>query len=123
MEENGLNEVFDLIMEKKIKTKRISHMEINTLRSNLGERVLKELPGKSPRIHGDYGIPIKHHKQVKLLIKSPIAVAESIKNVPTDYPIWGPDEIINTIRRNIQYSQYLSPGFYKKVILNILNSN
>ena len=123
MEENGLNEVFDLIMEKKIKTKRISHMEINTLRSNLGERVLKELPGNSPRIHGDYGIPIKHHKQVKLLIKSPIAVAESIKNVPTDYPIWGPDEIINTIRRNIQYSQYLSPGFYKKVIINILNSN
>jgi hypothetical protein len=123
MQENGLGEVFSLMMGNKVETKRISHMEINTLRFHLGERVLKELPGNSPRIQGDYGIPINQHKQVKLLIKAPIAVAESIKNVPTDYPIWGQDEIVNTIRRNIQYSEYLSPEFYKNAILNILNSN
>lgn len=123
MQQNGLGEVFSVMMGNRVQAEQVGHIRINMLRTLLGERVLDELPINSPRIQGDYGMPIRQHSQVKLLMKSPIAVAESIKNVPTDYPIWGQEEIKNIIRRNIQYSHYISPDFYRNTILNILNSN
>lgn len=122
MKENGLDKIFRSMMGSPVKFQSISHMRINDLRSRLGERVLKELPALRPTTTSDYNIPLAQHKQVRLLVKSPIAVAESIKN-ESEYPIWGDFPYGNLIRRNIQYSQYISPNFYKETILHVLNTN
>jgi|SRR5690554_3825315 len=123
MQEFGFDMVFKTMMGNKLQVTQVNHMRITDLRAKLGPRVLDELPDFQPRITKEYNIPIKAHNQVRLLVKAPIAVAESIKNVPTQYPIWGIDPFLNTIRRNIQYSQYLSPEFYKDTILHVLNTN
>ena len=62
--------------------------------------------------------PSKH----LLLINSPIAVAESILGINTNYPIWGGDDFREKIRRNIQYSQYLTPDFYNHIIFTHLKN-
>lgn len=123
MQEFGLESVFKAMMGENSKVIHVNHMRITDLRAKLGPRVLEELPNYKPRVTKEYNIPVQAHRQVSLLVKSPIAVAESIKNVPTQYPIWGIDSFLNTIRRNIQYSQYLSPEFYKDTILHVLNTN
>lgn len=123
MKENGFDEIFRSMMGSSIKCDSISHMRINDLRSRLGERVLKELPALRPKTTSDYNIPVDQHKQVRLLVKSPIAVAESIKKVSAEHTIWGEFAYGNEIRRNIQYSQYISPNFYKETILHVLNTN
>jgi len=123
MQENGFGEVFSVMMGNNNQVGTISHMRINELRSRLGQRVLEELPTDVPRVTSEYNIPIKEHSRVQLLVNSPIAVAESIKDVPTQYPIWGVNTLVNTIRRNIQYSQFISPEFYKETILHVLNTN
>ncbi|MNL56780.1 hypothetical protein D3C87_1802980 [compost metagenome] len=61
--------------------------------------------------------------EVHLLLHAPIAVAESINDIQHEYPIWAGDDFRDTLRRNIQYSQYVNPAFYKKVILHALNNN
>ncbi|RXJ51084.1 hypothetical protein [Gelidibacter gilvus] len=123
MQEVGLDLVFKVMSGNNVHVEKVSHMRINELRSRLGQRVLEELPANIPRVTSEYNIPVKDHNRVQLLVKSPIAVAESIKNVPTQYPIWGVNTQVNTIRRNIQYSQYLSPDFYKDTILHVLKTN
>lgn len=123
MQEIGLKEIFSAMTGNPVDFKSVSHMRINELRARLGQRVLNELPKSNPRTIGNYNIPINDHKQVELLVNAPIVVAESINNTPTDYPIWGQSDIQNTIRRNIQYSHYLSPEFYKDIILHVLNTN
>lgn len=123
MQEFGFDMVFKSMMGNKLQVTQVNHMRITDLRAKLGPRVLEELPSLKPRVTKEYNIPVRDHKQVRLLVKSPIAVAESIKNVATEYPIWGIDPFLNTIRRNIQYSQYLSPEFYKDTILHVLNTN
>ena len=98
----------------------ISHSRIRDLRARLGERVLRELPNNIPRTNQSYGIPVKDHESVSLLIYAPIAAAESISGEQKDYPIWGGDDFRKVIRRNIQYAQYLAPEFYKEVLLHTL---
>jgi hypothetical protein len=83
-------------------------------------RVLNELPYNSPKISDNYHIKIEEHRAVRLLLQAPIAVAESITNAQNGYAIWGGDEKREVIRRNIQYSHYLKPDFYNKVILHVL---
>ncbi|GAB1858042.1 hypothetical protein MHTCC0001_28790 [Flavobacteriaceae bacterium MHTCC 0001] len=123
MGESGLQELFKYISGSSVESELISHRNILDLRSQLGTRVLNELPYNSPKINHNYNIQIEAHNQVRLLLQSPIAVAESISNSQKDYPIWAGDEKREVIRRNMQYSQYLKPEFYNKTILHALNKN
>ncbi|MBD0824421.1 hypothetical protein [Aestuariibaculum marinum] len=118
--ENDLCEVLQFLNSGKIEASSVSHMQIDSLRSKLGQRVLKELPRICPEIYNDYRIPLKQHKEVSLLIKAAVCVAESIKEIEQDYSIWSANERANSERRNIQYCQYLDKDFYKKTILHVL---
>tara|TARA_B110000114_G_C15095445_1_gene401086 strand:- start:2249 stop:5302 length:3054 start_codon:yes stop_codon:yes gene_type:complete len=121
MSENELQELFQFINGSNIDSEPVLQRNIIDLRSKLGERVLRELPYKSPKINNNYHIQIEEHVTVRLLLHAPIAVAESITNMQKEYTIWGGDEKREVIRRNIQYSQYLTPNFYNKTILHALN--
>lgn len=118
---NGQSNLFKFISGTEIVSNTITQRDILDLRQQLGERVLKELPYHSPKISSNYSIHIEQHKEVKVLLRSPIAVAESINNIEKKYPIWGGDEFRDVIRRNIQYSQYLKPDFYNSIIFHVLN--
>ncbi len=122
MHENGFDDVLKIITGEKIVTQNVHNSDIIDLRSQLGERVLRELPLHCPKIMSEYNISISNHEPVKLLLQSPIAVAESIGNVQKKYPIWAGDDHRERIRRNIQYSQYLNPEFYSRVILHVLQN-
>ena len=114
MDNNGLQSLFRIMSDPNLKTEPVLQ------RSQLGTRVLNELPYNSPKISKDYNIQIDDHNQVRLLIQSPIAVAESINNIQQEFPIWAGNEKRDVIRRNIQYSQYLKPDFYNKTLLHAL---
>lgn len=120
MDNNGLQSLFRIMSDPNLKTEPVLQSHIRDLRSQLGTRVLNELPYNSPKISKDYNIQIDDHNQVRLLIQSPIAVAESINNIQQEFPIWAGNEKRDVIRRNIQYSQYLKPDFYNKTLLHAL---
>ena len=120
LEENGLFQLYSFIMGDNVDSQPVLQSHIRDLRSQLGSRVLNELPYNSPIIISDYNIQIEEHNQVRLLIQSPIAVAESINNIQREYPIWAGNEKREVIRRNIQYCQYLKPEFYNRTILHAL---
>ena len=121
--QNNLQELFLFIASGKKPSQNILQTDILELRSKLGERVLRELPKKSPYTTKQYGISIEDHKKVRLLIQSPMAIAESIIGIEGDYSIWGDDETTAIIRRNIQYAHYLTPNFYVKVLKHVLSKN
>ncbi len=121
MEDNGLQSLFRIISGSEVDVEPVLQSHIRDLRAQLGARVLDELPYNSPKITSHYSIQIEDHNQVRLLIQSPIAVAESINDIQNDFPLWAGDEKREVIRRNIQYSQYLKPDFYNKIILHALN--
>ena len=123
LNENGLNEIMNNGKNKNEQFGRIGNQEFNQIRSQLGSRVLKELPTQFPKITQDYGIPLENHKPIKLLIYSAIAIAEEITGKTKDFSIWENSEMNEIVRRNIQYSQYLNPDFYRKVILQVLTKN
>ncbi|WP_339848301.1 hypothetical protein [uncultured Dokdonia sp.] len=120
MGNNGLEILFRIMSYPNQKTEPVLQSHIRDLRSQLGTRVLNELPYNSPKISQDYNIQIEDHNQVRLLIQSPIAVAESINDIQQEFPIWAGNEKRDIIRRNIQYSQYLKPDFYNKTLLHAL---
>lgn len=122
MNENGFDDILKIINGENIKKENILYSDIREVRALLGERVLKELPRMTPKITKEYNISIKDHLPVKLLLKAPIAVAESINDTPNAYPIWAGDDHRESIRRNIQYSQYLNSEFYSRVILQALKN-
>lgn len=119
LNENNLT-ISSYIMGNNIQAKPILHPELTELRKELGERVLNELPRYHPLIHNKYHIPIDNHHQIKLLIKSPIAVAESIMG-KNENCLWKSDEESEIIKKNIQYSQFLVPEFYNSVISWVLS--
>lgn len=121
--ENNMAGALHYINGSRLNSLTVNNSDVRNLRSNLGERVLKMLPQKSPITKNDYNIPLEQHKPVRMLIQAPIAVAESIIGVPKEYPIWGGDEIRESIRRNIQYAQDLNRDFYNKVLLSTLSKN
>jgi hypothetical protein len=122
MRENGFEDIFKIINGENIKKVNILNTDIRDVRALLGERVLKELPHMTPKITKEYNIPIKEHLPVKLLLRAPIAVAESINDTQNAYPIWAGDDHRESIRRNIQYSQYLNSEFYSRVIIHALKN-
>lgn len=100
----------------------LQHSDLMNIRQNLGEKVMSELPKKGiPRIADNYHIPIEKNKTIKLLLHSPVSVAESILNRNIDHPIFGGDDRSSTVRRNIQYAKYLNPNLYKRIILQVLH--
>ncbi len=123
MQESGLMEMIPYLSGQSISTEKVYNPYINHIRSDLGERVLKELPEMKPNVSDYYNIPSNDYGKFFLLIKAPIAVAESIKNVQTQFPIWGGNDFREQIRRNIQYAQYLCPEFYNRIILQVLSQN
>lgn len=123
MQENGFDDILKFIIGECVKKENILYSDIRDLRALLGERVLNELPSRSPKITKEYNIQIKDHLPVKLLLKAPIAVAESINDIQKEYPIWAGNEYKDAIRRNIQYSQYLNPEFHNRVILQALKNH
>lgn len=122
MNENGFDDILKIINGENVKKENILYSDIREVRAMLGERVLKELPRMTPKITKEYNISIKDHLPVKLLLRAPIAVAESINDTPNAYPIWAGDDHRESIRRNIQYSQYLNSEFYSRVILQALKN-
>lgn len=98
----------------------VSNTFINDERSKLGERVLSELPKNTPHTTHNYGIKLESHYIVKLLLRSPIAVAESICE-KSDKSIWAYDELTTLLRRNIQYVSYIAPELYKHILLHTLS--
>jgi hypothetical protein len=122
LQENNLSELLHFMNNSLKEVSGVYNYDISSLREALGAKVLSELPNSSPRIIDNYNIPIDEHIKVRLLIQAPIAVAESITDRQREYPIWGGGDNRDKIRRNIQYSQYLNPEFYKKVLLHALKN-
>ena len=94
--------------------------KISELRGSLGERVLTQLPTKCPKILEEYKhiIPINADTRIiKILLKSPLAVALSVKG--KDESIW--DSSNEEIRRFIKYSQHLNPEWYSEAIVYSLS--
>jgi hypothetical protein len=116
-----LNDLFKFLSNGAINTLAISNQEINAMRSRLGERVINELPHLAPRNSVQNLLPVMENKNIRLLLQSPIAVAESIHEIDHAYPIWGGDETREKIRRNIQYCQYLDRDFYNRALLYALS--
>lgn len=94
--------------------------KISELRGSLGERVLTQLPTKCPKILEEYKniLPITEDTSIiKILLKSPLAVALSIKG--KDESIWNSSN--EEIRRFIKYSQHLNPEWYSEAIVYCLS--
>lgn len=120
MNENNLSQLTQYISnKKKIDSEGVYNSQINELRAILGERVLSELPDFKPNVVEKYNVPTRN--PVEILIKCSIAVAESIDDIQKEFPIWGGDDHRDKIRRNIQYTQYLTPEFYNNIIFNVLS--
>lgn len=96
--------------------------DIQLLRQSLGERVLNELPQICPKIPDRYKpiLPVTYDTRfVKILLKTPLAVALSMTGLFEK--IWNNNGMEETIRRNIQYCQWIAPNWYGKAILYCLN--
>lgn len=103
----------------------ITQSEINNARSRLGNEIVKVMPKASPKVLDNYRIPINENSHIRLLLQSSIAVAESIAGLENDFPLWGGSSNRDTIRRNIQYVQYLdsellNSKIYKQTIEHTL---
>jgi hypothetical protein len=87
----------------------IDNFKLGRISSCLGERTAKELPKNIPFTNSEYRIPIQNHGNINFLIKSAIAVAESI--IGNDHPdmnLWGYTSSNARIRRGVQYAHSLS---------------
>jgi hypothetical protein len=117
-----LEQIPHFLNDTKPNVSPVLNPNIIEVRSKLNSKVLNGLPRSIPRVNEYYKIPKDGHQNIFLLINSPIAVAESILGINTNYPIWGGDDFREKIRRNIQYSQYLTPDFYNHIILHTLKT-
>lgn len=89
--------------------------KIIQLRSSLGDKVLSQLPKKSPKIPEKFKeiIPVNETTaNVKILLKSPLSVALSITGA--DESLWNRDN--EEVRRYVRYSQQLNPEWYSEAI-------
>ena len=96
------------------------HRRIIELRASLGAKVLLELPKVCPKIPEEYKEIIgvnKENANVKILLKSPVAVALSMTG--KDETLWNQQN--DVIRRNVIYTQQLNPDWYSEAIIYCLN--
>ncbi|AYO57327.1 hypothetical protein CO230_03825 [Chryseobacterium sp. 6424] len=92
--------------------------KIYNLRMSLGARVISEIPTICPKVSEEYKniIPVnKDNAFVKILLKSPVAVAQSIKDRDND--IWDNSFRSDTVRRNIKYSTDLNPEWFTEALI------
>lgn len=93
---------------------------INELRSSFGERVLRELPQRYPKIPNEFQqiIPVTDSNQpVEILLRSPLVAALSITGLSDS--LWAEENEFK--RRNIKYSQELDPEWYAEALNYSLN--
>lgn len=122
-QEENLNALYQYISGQKIpRIVWINNQVINDARAKLGERVLNELPTHTPQTSNDYGVPIASNHMVKLLLRAPIAVAESIKGIAVK-SIWEDNDFVSNLRRNIQYAHFIAPDLYIKVLYHCLSQS
>jgi hypothetical protein len=112
------NQISNYVM-KSLKPKINGGYHLNgrilDLRSSLGSKVLSELPQKCPKVPEIYKdiIPVNDTTaNVKILLKSPLAVALSISG--KDETLWDKDN--EYIRRNVKYSYQVNPEWYSEAI-------
>jgi len=89
--------------------------KINSLRASFGAKVLSELPKSCPKIPDLYKKIIAVNNEsanVKILLKSPLAVALSIAGI--DESLWNEEN--EYVRRNVKYSYQLNPEWYSEAI-------
>lgn len=87
----------------------VDNSKLGSIRSCLGERTENELPKNIPFTNSEYKIPIQNHPNINFLIKSAIAVAESMMgNDHPDMNLWGYTSNNARIRRGVQYAHSLS---------------
>lgn len=114
---SGLEFLPEYIFTGRIQqTTNIYRSDIQVMRSQLGQRVLSELPKYGPKVNEYYGVAYDGNESVKALIKSPIAVGESISGIDVNYSIWSLAAGVGKIRRIIQYAQDLTPHFYRTLL-------
>lgn len=119
--ENNMDALYKYIGSQRILSViRITNQIISEARAQLGERILTELPQRTPHTTSDYNIPVANNHVVKLLLRAPIAVAESIKG-NADQSIWEDNEFVSILRRNIQYAHFVAPDLYTKVLYHCLS--
>lgn len=122
-QEANLNALYLHIGGQKINNAtRVTNQVINEARAKLGERVLTELPQHTPHTTRDYNIPVDNNYPVKLLLRAPIAIAESIKGI-AEKSIWEDNDFVSNLRRNIQYAQFVAPDLYTKVLYHCLSTS
>lgn len=97
----------------------ISNSDLSEVRSSLGTRVLKELPKDTFDCKSNYGIPVDHHKQISILIRAGITVAEELSS--TNLNLFGNTSEQAAMRRNIQYCKQIAPKLFERVIIQTLN--
>ena len=112
------NQISNYVM-KSLKPNIIGGYHLNgrvlNLRASLGSKVFSELPQKCPKVPEVYKdiIPVNGtNANVKILLKSPVAVALSISG--KDESLWEKES--EYIRRNIKYSYQLNPEWYSEAI-------
>jgi hypothetical protein len=89
--------------------------KVADLRSSLGEKVLSQLPNKCPEVPDEYKgiLPVTDaNYSVKILLRSPVAVALSISG--QNDSLWGIEN--ENIRRNVKYCQQLDSSWYSDSI-------
>lgn len=104
----------------QISTNYFLRGKVRDLRASLGVKVLNELPKECPKIPEEYKEIIgvnEDNANVKILLKSPLAVALSITG--KDEILWS--EHSEHICRNVIYSQQLNPEWYSEAIIYCLN--
>jgi len=96
--------------------------QIQNLRMALGERILNEIPVECPKVN-DVNKNILRvttdNARVKILLKTPVAVAQSILHKETD--IWNNTHLGDTVRRNMKYAYELNPEWFSRALLYSLN--
>ena len=96
--------------------------KIYDMRMTLGARVISEIPDDCPKIGAEFKNILQVDRSnaiVKILLKTPVAVAQSIKNKEND--IWNNTIRGENVRRNMKYCTELHPEWFSEALLYSLN--
>lgn len=114
--------ILNYINNPQINVKPLSNAILQN--HGLGERVLNELPKNLPFCNSLYAIPIEKHNRIEFLLKSAVAVAESMKgNDDPNRNLWGYGVGNTKMRRYVQYAQTVQPELYEHVVIHVLKQD
>lgn len=115
----SLNHFLNIPIKTGVSAVRV---KIQKMRADLGEQVLNGVPQVCPKIAAINKSIIQvdtGNARVKILLKAPVAVAQSILDKPND--IWDNTHNGDSVRRNIKYSYELHPEWFADALLYSLN--